>query len=327
MTKRKLIVFALAALILALAGGEAAVRLVFPDLSDQAATMQFANPHRDQPGSFDRDPVLFWKLKAPNPAWQVNQDGYRGPRRPVEKAPGTLRVVCLGDSCTFGLGTPPLDYAQTYPAVLEGLLAAALGRPVEVLNFGCPGYTSWQGRQLLRVKAMSYRPDFVTAYFGINDGFEAIGRGDAQQQPAPEISGRLVPVQQFVQHSSLYLLLTRGVTFARRQAAFTEGRPRVSFDEFRENARAMRDMGAGRGFQMLFIPAHFIDDAGGLSVEEISRVDPSIPLTAAFADSGLMPGELFYPEPDRVHPTAAGHRIIAEVLTKVLTSRVQGGGI
>jgi lysophospholipase L1-like esterase len=326
MKRSKLIFFALVALAVSLVTAEVAVRLMFSEVAATADTMQFSNPHRDQPESFVRDPLLFWKLKAPNPAWQVNEDGYRGPRRTLEKPVGTLRVACLGDSCTFGLGNPPLQYEQTYAALLEALLTERLGRPVEVLNFGCPGYTSWQGRQLLRAKALDYGPDVVTAYFGINDGFEAIGYPDAEQQPAPELAADLNPLQESLRRSSLYLLMTRGVGAARRSTA-PDGALRVSFDEFRANAAAMRHLGKERGFEVLFVPAHFIDDQGGLSVEEASKVEPSVPLSAAFAASGLPADELFYPAPDRVHPTTAGHRVIAEVLAEAIAPFLQNAEI
>lgn len=56
----------------------------------------------------------------------TNSRGFRGPE--LSEAEG-FRVVCLGDSVTFGWGVP---YAQSYPA----LLAEELG--VEVVNTGVP---------------------------------------------------------------------------------------------------------------------------------------------------------------------------------------------
>jgi len=111
MRTKKRLLFALLVVALFLAASELAVRLSFPGLTAKVPTMQFTNPHLDQPESFERDPALFWRLRPDNAAWEVNGDGYRGPLRPRAKPPGTLRVCCLGDSCTFGLGTPPVAYA------------------------------------------------------------------------------------------------------------------------------------------------------------------------------------------------------------------------
>ena len=59
------------------------------------------------------------------------------------------------------------------PVVLETLLneyGVQSGiKKYEVLNFGCPGYTSSQGIRLYRLKAGKYKPDIITLYFGINE--------------------------------------------------------------------------------------------------------------------------------------------------------------
>jgi len=340
-TRRKLTLFMLLTVALALLAFETVVRLIYPNIVEESryvpvappaptpaagpdlnVPMQFTNPHRDQPESFVRDPVLFWRLKPDNAAWQVNADGYRGPRRDERKPPGTLRIIALGDSCTFGLGAPLVPEEETYPALLEKELTRRLNRPVEVLNFGCPGYTSWQGRQLLRLKGPVYRPDIVTAYFGINDGFPAIGFADQDQQALPSLSESAGRLQGLLHRSAAYLWLSDGVLDLRRRGGRRDIQ-RVSFEEFRENAAAMRQLGADHGFAMLFIPAHFIADDGQLGIEEISRVEPLVSLEEAFAASGKSPAELFYPPPDRVHPTPAGHAAIAGALSNFIAAELQ----
>ncbi len=77
-----------------------------------------------------------WLLRIPPVEHAVNSRGYRGPSRPFEKRPGTLRILLVGDSYTFGVGMPEED---TIAAQLEDALGAFSPRPVEVLNFGVPG--------------------------------------------------------------------------------------------------------------------------------------------------------------------------------------------
>ncbi len=77
-----------------------------------------------------------WLLRIPPVEHAVNSRGYRGPSRPLEKPPGTVRILLVGDSYTFGVGMPEED---TIAAQLEDVLEASLPRPVEVLNFGVPG--------------------------------------------------------------------------------------------------------------------------------------------------------------------------------------------
>ena len=67
-------------------------------------------------------------------AYHINSYGLRGPALPVRKQPGSYRIVCLGDSLTFGEG---VKYPDTYPAQLRARFAAAMpDRSVEVLNAG-----------------------------------------------------------------------------------------------------------------------------------------------------------------------------------------------
>src|SRR4051794_14770683 len=61
---------------------------------------------------YQADPVLYWKLKPNQSCFtkvnhqpvHINSQGTRGPEFQPTKAPGTVRIVCLGDSRTFGWG-------------------------------------------------------------------------------------------------------------------------------------------------------------------------------------------------------------------------------
>src|SRR6266545_832103 len=66
--------------------------------------------------------------------WRVNQLGFRGAEVSAEKSPGTRRVVCLGQSESFGLYEP--DGAE-WPARLGTLLAPRGG--LEVVNASVVG--------------------------------------------------------------------------------------------------------------------------------------------------------------------------------------------
>ena len=86
----------------------------------------------------------------------TNPQGFRdAPFGP--KAPGTLRVLALGDSFAFGHG---VRADEAYPKALERLLARP-GRPVEVLNLGVPGYNTAQELALLRRAGAELDPDLV----------------------------------------------------------------------------------------------------------------------------------------------------------------------
>jgi len=101
-----------------------------------------------------------------NPVWRIalDGDGFRSPSFDVAKSPGVLRVACVGDSWTFGMN---VNQDQTYPARLDGLIRQR--RPVEVMNFGVLGYSSFQGLELVKRRVLDFQPDVLVIGFAMND--------------------------------------------------------------------------------------------------------------------------------------------------------------
>jgi lysophospholipase L1-like esterase len=100
--------------------------------------------------------------------YHINAEGYRGPDFRVEKPADVYRVVILGDSFTFGEGTPD---ALVYPALLEEALRErrAGGRRVEVLNLGMPGDDVGDALSIYRGYARRLAPDVVVLQWNTND--------------------------------------------------------------------------------------------------------------------------------------------------------------
>jgi lysophospholipase L1-like esterase len=120
------------------------------------------------------DPVLGWTDKAgfSGHGFRVNSLHFRGEETLAEKRPGTLRIVCLGDSRTFGiwLNLGGFRFDNNYPAALaERLHGSPTGVDVEVINAGVIGYTSGNGLRQLRTQILKLHPDIVTVAFGLND--------------------------------------------------------------------------------------------------------------------------------------------------------------
>jgi lysophospholipase L1-like esterase len=127
------------------------------------------------------DPDLFFRLRpdvrierSTNPRIfdvRTNARGLRSPAVTVPKPPGTLRVLAVGDSCTFGSGAGQSD---TWPAQLARRLGADRPeRPVEVVNAGVPGFSSWQVIRYLEIEGWGLEPDVVVIASGINDAHPA----------------------------------------------------------------------------------------------------------------------------------------------------------
>ncbi len=97
----------------------------------------------------------------------TNSQGFRSPAVTVQRNPSSLRVICLGDSQTFGNG---VAQDATYPARLQSHLSIQAPQgPVEVINAGVQGYNIQQEVDLLERIAPVLRPDFATIGFYIND--------------------------------------------------------------------------------------------------------------------------------------------------------------
>ena len=97
----------------------------------------------------------------------INSLGFRGPEFQREKPPGTFRVVCLGESSTFGFRNTD---AETYPALLGKLFREQPGSvAVEVINAGFPYYNSGSIVSLLEAEVLGFDPDLVTVYSAYND--------------------------------------------------------------------------------------------------------------------------------------------------------------
>lgn len=169
-------VFGFVAVVLGLVLAEAAVRVLFalrPALEKKRQYLLGAqNPYESFQFSLAQAYLHYIPIPnfAHNGILDHNGQGYRGRAVRLDKAPGTLRVICLGGSTTYGWGVD--DPAKTYPAYLEGLLAQ---RPVpgfdrvEVVNAGIPWGTTAEILTHYHFKFHYFRPDLVVLNVGSND--------------------------------------------------------------------------------------------------------------------------------------------------------------
>lgn len=249
-----------------------------------------------------------------------------------------VRVLALGDSNTYGLYLA--DRAEAYPSVVETLWRQqrAPERPIEVINAGVPGTNSSRVRKDFQRLLEAFRPDVVTLMLGANDFWtEPVPLEDE----ALTLGNRLWSVSRLYR---LFFMVRR--TFQNEQAEVEFGNP----DGYRPNRGTMQfgssefnlgwtnkspnQVWQGKVTENLTAIAEI---AGAVGVRTIFLTYPStgrasyrwanhrivaaaealdVPLVESrevFSQScgGAACDELFFPDQ---HPTALGHRLIAEAL-------------
>jgi hypothetical protein len=102
--------------------------------------------------------------------YSTNSLGFRTPERPFEKPPKTKRIITLGGSTTFD--GPTND--QTWSALLEKRLNetyAKSGYKIEVINLAVDMASSPYSLVNLCFIGVSFQPDLVISYDGVNDSW------------------------------------------------------------------------------------------------------------------------------------------------------------
>jgi len=114
--------------------------------------------------------------------WTIvsNARGFRATEPlPPEKPSGEFRILCIGDSVTFGFN---VDQSDSYPERLQAALRARFpGRPIRVINAGTPGWSWLQGVLFLEREGLALHPDLVIMAHGANDRFFAAKITDAER--------------------------------------------------------------------------------------------------------------------------------------------------
>jgi len=104
-----------------------------------------------------------------NPVWDIslNSQGFRDEEFSAAKRPSAFRIICLGDSWTFGTN---VGQEETYPQQLQKLLKQEFPEAdFEVLNLGVLGYSSYQGLELIKHHGMNLAPDLLVIGYAMND--------------------------------------------------------------------------------------------------------------------------------------------------------------
>lgn len=278
------------------------------------------------------EPGVMWRGR------RINQLGFLDREVDPIKSPGTLRVICMGDSIT-GQGIPP------YSGRLHERLQASppTDQPWEAFNMAVHGYSSVIGLRLFERRGRALNPDFVTLYFGWNDHWWG-GRMPDRVRLGVRMAPARAAVYDVLRKKRFGQWLLAHIPTERQQASAREdGYLRVPPDEFVDTltrfVAAIRDAGAvpilitaprrERPSSML------VDRGNAASVEDIIRLhDLYVDLTRQVAKdhhANLLDLAAQFEDLDRgvlmqadgIHMTRAGLDLIAEQLYEKLVQIVQ----
>jgi len=352
------------AFLLLLAAIEIGTRLTMPHISSLSlfvvTTQQKAQvANEKQSGIFEGDPLLLWRLK-PNldhAVWDFTVLSTNAKHLRSEhvgetvgpKQPGTTRIVCLGDSVTFGFRVPvvwpdkPTEYDPSwlpFPMLLEKELRTANpDRRIEVVTMAVPGYTSHQGLAWLRRDIDELQPDLLIASFGWNDAsFSDVSDREAIRTNWYAVSLRwLIDHSQAFAHATHWLRTREAKAQQQNQTAPRNVRPaaRVSQQEYLNNMIAIEDLARQRGASVIVIAAPYRDNDPNAPEADL-MLQYRVALGTTMRQRGIPFVELreltpeAYPSNEgwfgeRIHPNHMGHRLIASELLRVIgSSRMLG---
>ena len=299
---------------------------------------------------FRRDPDLLWRLRTDPDAprlYRPNRVGLRGywPAR-SEPARDRLRVVCVGDSSTFGVGVRVED---SYGVVLERQLQERLPDVgVEVLLAALPGHGTYQNSRLYDLEVRALAPDAVVLYLaGLNDARPATSLSDAEFAAAERAfydawwsGSRLVRALRHatVRQRARAALAARGSESVGGAAVAR----RVPRPEFIAHARTLASRAEADGALVVFVIPPLPVQTVARQPELVAYRDALRELVATLPAAIVVDGQAAFDRSeatippaarsrsgtyspcflDYVHPSLLGHQVLGEVLADVLVPRL-----
>jgi lysophospholipase L1-like esterase len=166
----------------------------------------------DYPDVFLKDHYLFWRMRPDHTIrsrffegkqYHINKCGLRG--RDIPAGSDCVRIVALGNSCTFGWGMPD---DETFVRQLETMIDDDRTLPrAEVINAGIPGYSSFQGRRFFVSDITALHPDVVLIMFGWNDQWAAADNiPDKDQRMPPRL---IIAIQNTLARLETYRIVKK----------------------------------------------------------------------------------------------------------------------
>ena len=282
----------------------------------------------------------------------VNHLGLRGRDMSPTKTPGVVRVLCLGDSYTFGAYVYD---SETWPAQLEEVLKERdAGREFEVVNAGISGFTIVDELDFLKEHGLDLQPDVVVLAFVLNDLADLTRRVSSREmlKRASEeaAASALGPVKARLRQTAIYNGLFMLKAYFRRMSGSDptiqevdirhllqkeyDARTLELFEQYRRHLVAMKTLLDQRKIPLVLMIFPYWEQVSQGASDEAQRR-----LVAIASESGVTPldllpsyrrhdprGRKFFHMPWDHHPSARGYRRAARDLANLLSPLLPGGG-
>jgi lysophospholipase L1-like esterase len=243
----------------------------------------------------------------------VSSPGNRGPVVPINKAPGELRILGLGDSTTFGTGIAAED---TWPAQLATIFQKN-GAKATYINGALEGYTLKEINTVYRNLWSQYQPDLVV--LAVDNNLVSMNwfRRDAKSVPGnpylqpvakSKLAGlknqfKILATPSWLKMNSqkcLYFLglannnlkpdVPLGATLALgwQQADFPNDLAERAWKQFETDLSVLRDSVAadGRSLAVVYLPTRF------MAFDGFSDNEQQVPRQRLTIDAGKRLGEI-----------------------------------
>ena len=294
------------------------------------------------------NPITEWLVTDPLLGWtnrpgfadenvSINSLGFRGTELAPARKQGVRRLVCLGDSGTFGLWVEERDaegvvHYDGYVDQLRRLVDSESHGRIEIINAGVNGYTSSHVLRLLETRIVDLDPDIIVVRVGLNDHKRATAHLTVTD---PSNTFLRWALRRFA-NWRLTRASFHAARLARPRRAGKHTGPWVSLERFRLDLKRIAELSKSHGFSLLFVdyplrsptlPSHphhtkILGLAGHSKREDFDRLHDQYQavLGEVAREAGVplvqtrkrlrQPAD--FPNADFVHPNTRGARKIAE---------------